>query len=107
MRTPGPWETVVLAGAAYRLWRLAAEDSISDRPRDALASRSDFADELIACPWCLGFWISAAGWAAYQRAPQTTVALAAPWAISTAVGVVAHALKATPVPDEPEEHVVR
>lgn len=89
----------MLAGAAYRLWRLAAEDSITDRPRDALVDATPgWVDELVACPWCLGWWISAAGWASYQRAPEATVALAAPFAISTAVGVLAHALKATPVP---------
>jgi hypothetical protein len=98
----------LLAAAGYRLWRLAAEDSISDRPRDALVEATPpFVDELIACPWCLGFWIGAAGWAAYQAQPERTVALAAPWAISTGIGVLAHALKATPVPPEPEEQPVR
>lgn len=100
MRTPTPWQTTILAAAAYRLWRLAAEDSILDRPRDRIAGASEWADELIACPWCLGFWISAGTWAAYQKQPERTVALASPWAISTAVGVLAHALKATPVPPE-------
>lgn len=90
----------MLAAAAYRLWRAAAEDTITDRPRDRLVEGRPGLDDFIACPWCLGFWISAATWAAYQRAPERTVALAAPWAISTAVGVLAHALKATPVPSE-------
>lgn len=100
MRTPGPWETVVLAAAAYRLWRLAAEDSILDRPRDRLLADRPGLDEFVACPWCLGFWIGAGTWAAYQAQPERTVAAAAPWAISTGVGVLAHALKATPVPPE-------
>lgn len=89
-QTPDAWEAVLLAAAAYRVWRLLAEDSILDRPRDLLPHRvADF----VECPWCLGFWVSAAAYASWRAAPKATLVLAAPLAISAAVGATAHALE--------------
>lgn len=55
MNLSDPVVLIVVALAAYRLWKLVAEDLISQRLRDRL---SDRAVEFVACPWCLGFWIS-------------------------------------------------
>lgn len=52
---------LILALAAYRLWRLLALDTILDRPRTAITDRAEGRwwagwAEAIYCPWCLGFW---------------------------------------------------
>lgn len=86
MRTPSPWEAVLLAGAAYRLWRLAAEDDITEPLRVMLPASTD---DFVECPWCLGFWITAGVWGSWQFRPDATVALAAPLALSAAVGEMA------------------
>lgn len=51
--------------AALRLTRLAIGDTISRPFREALASREArqpwrSLTQLFDCPWCIGFWISAA-----------------------------------------------
>lgn len=51
--------------AAYRLWRILAEDTITHRFRDWLYARPDavsvFISDLVSCVWCIGFWYSVAG----------------------------------------------
>lgn len=51
------------------------------------ALRYDVA-EWMRCPWCLGFWLAVAAWAAWQAAPGVTLWIAAPFAISAIVGLV-------------------
>lgn len=95
MRTtlPGPWEAALLAAASYRLWRLAAEDSILDGPRDRiLTAAPEWVDDMIVCAWCLGFWISGATYLSWRAAPRPTLAAAVPLAISAAVGTWHHLL---------------
>lgn len=48
--------------------------------------------KLIRCPWCVGYWISAAVWLAWLAAPAWTTGLAVPWALSAAVGLIAKQL---------------
>jgi len=96
--------------AVYRLWRLAAEDTILDRPRAALISwawdraHEDRAAvpgedpdpkiiELLQCPWCLGLWLSLAAAAASSRAPRAWRAVRYPLAVSAAVGFLAEGLQ--------------
>jgi hypothetical protein len=93
MSTPGPWAMVVLAAAAFRLWKLLADDTILDRQRDRFVERWPQTDEFIACPWCLGFWIGGALWATWWWWPDATLACSTPFALSAAVGAAAHALK--------------
>ena len=51
--------TVVIGLASYRLWKLAAEDSITEAPREWVLSRSpEKTRELIECPWRLGSWLA-------------------------------------------------
>lgn len=77
----------------YRLWRLAAVDTIFERQREWLATRDGSAWRAIylglVCPWCFGFWLSiGAGFGVW-------VFTAGPWllifvsgfSISTIVGV--------------------
>jgi hypothetical protein len=70
--TPDWWEFVLLSLAAFRVFRLLAEDDILDRPRNwALGLPKNWEQGkpipkryrenlafFIRCPWCAGFWIS-------------------------------------------------
>ena len=69
---PEPYQFVLLALIAYRLWRLVAEDDILERPRRWLVRLprkwkegdsfpQKYREELalfINCPWCAGAWVS-------------------------------------------------
>lgn len=71
---PEPWQFVLLALIAFRVWRLLAEDDILERPRRRLLRLSrEWADGdpiprgyrnefalFLTCPWCLGAWVSLA-----------------------------------------------
>lgn len=88
-----PWEAALLVGATYRLWRLASDDQILDGPREKLlAATPVWVEDLVECPWCLGFWMSAAAYVSWRAAPQATLAVATPFALSAAVGATSHAL---------------
>lgn len=102
MSVPGPWSALILIACAYRVWRLLAEDSILDEPRQRLVGlppgwkegdlipahyRNGLA-AFINCPWCLGFWISVVLWGAWEISPFWTEVFAFPFAISAGVGIV-------------------
>lgn len=89
MNVPGWYALLLLALSAFRTWRLLAEDTILDRPRAALVRPLPKGEEFILCPWCAGFWVSLAWWAAWQAWPHGTLVVAVPFAISAVVGVVA------------------
>jgi hypothetical protein len=49
--------TVVIALAAYRLFRLFSVDAITEAPREWVLERSpEKVRELVECPWCAGSW---------------------------------------------------
>jgi hypothetical protein len=100
------WAFVLLGLAAYRIFRLLAEDSILDGPRAKVLGlprtwhegqpipknyRSKLADFLI-CGWCAGFHICLVWWVAWLVWPHGTLVAAVPFALSTIVGSVTHAL---------------
>ncbi|HXJ29868.1 MAG TPA: DUF1360 domain-containing protein [Gemmatimonadales bacterium] len=105
---PAPWEFVLLALAAMRLTRLIGWDSITDGLRSRITghhhggsktgrragSRRDKPEWMLflTCPWCLGFWISAAVWAAWLGWPNATLIACTPFAISAVVGLVVKTL---------------
>jgi hypothetical protein len=107
MEIPNWYETLLLAAAAYRFWRLLAEDDILDRPRRLLLRlgeawekegdpvppdyRGSWAEFLI-CPWCAGFWTAIAWWGAWQIWPHAAIVVAVPFAISALVGLIARVL---------------
>lgn len=103
MNVPSWWETTLLALAAYRCWRLLAEDVILDHVRRRLVNlpfhwqdgeplpagyRNRLA-EFINCGWCLGFWLSLLWWGAWQLWAHGTLVTAAVFAVSSVVGLVA------------------
>lgn len=51
--------SIVIGAASYRLWKLAAEDSITRSVVEWMLDRSPAkVRELVECPWCLGSWIA-------------------------------------------------
>lgn len=99
MSVPDWWEVALLALAAYRTFRLIAEDDILEGPRRRLLRMAagweegqdlpeEYRDKLalfITCPACLGFWLSVAWFVAWQIFPHETLVFAAVWAISALV----------------------
>lgn len=100
---PSPWEFALLFGAAYRVFRLVAEDTILDRPRAWLLGvpgwlptggetpPAGFRPKLatfLTCPWCAGFWISVGAWLFWLAAGDWALLAATPLAGSAAVGLV-------------------
>lgn len=93
---PSPLVLVVLALAAYRLWRLAALDSFAplvwarDRAVGARFDEDDYPAgarrpllaEWLTCPWCSGLWLSAAWYAGWLLEPRWTIYASAPLAIN-------------------------
>lgn len=95
---PSPYAALLLALAAYRLWRLIAEDDVFDRPRRWLLRLGDWRDgqaappayrdrlaEFITCPWCLGFWLAVAWWVAWLGLEEWALFAAVPFALSAVV----------------------
>lgn len=94
---PNWWEVILLSLAAWRTFRLIAEDDILDRPRRwVLRLTPDWEDgdepndeyrftwgEFITCPYCAGFWISLAWWGTWLLFPHAALLVAAPLAINT------------------------
>lgn len=102
MSVPNWYELALLALAAFRVFRLIAEDDILDRPRSWALRYGDWREgqalpvgyrakwaEFLTCPWCAGFWISLAWWGAWQLWPHGTTVATVPFVISAAVGLVA------------------
>ena len=102
---PSALVLLALALAALRTWRLAALDTlpilVTARDRivgyhgtfagEPLLSRPLLA-EWLQCPWCSGLWISTGWYVAWLAEPTWAVYAAAPFAISAAVGAIAHNL---------------
>ena len=92
------WYSLALLGAAtFRVWRLLAEDDLTDRARryvTRLGTRWQKDGDpvpdgyrvglmkFILCPWCSGAWLAAAWWGAWQAWPHGTLVVAALAALS-------------------------
>lgn len=100
MKIPGWYVLILLSLAAFRTWRLLAEDDILDRPRRYITKLgekwekegdpvpSDYRLALgsfIDCPWCLGFWLALGWWAGWQIWPFGVEVAAVPMALSALV----------------------
>jgi hypothetical protein len=79
---PDVWEAALLTLAAYRWFRLSAEDDLLNRPRAWLLKRirSDKLELFIQCPACAGFWIVLCWYAAWQIEQRWTLLVAVPFA---------------------------
>jgi hypothetical protein len=67
---------ILLSLAAFRIWKLLAEDTVLARPRERFLQLFGPRDErpavsvwiFMVCPWCLGAWLCGvvyAGWIAF------------------------------------------
>lgn len=99
---PEPWEFVLLVLAAFRVWKLIADDRILDRPRDWILDRivrkrgepkGFYWSDFLTCPWCAGFWISIliyVSWITFGpgqfNSDELMMAVVSVFAISGAVG---------------------
>ena len=88
MTFPNWYGLLLLALAAYRTWKLLAEDTITEglRKRIGPGKRTVF----LECPWCAGFWIALAWWGLYQLWPSGTLIAAIPFVASAIVGILGH-----------------
>lgn len=78
------WALLIGAGS-YRIWRLIAEDAITEAPREGLLEMlPDWFTEMVTCPWCLGTWIA---WGVTWLT-DATIDLEAPILIGLASAVV-------------------
>ena len=80
--------------AGYEIWAKHIEDAraeghdpwqISQVP---LTPRRYYLAKLVHCPWCLGWWISLAVFAAYELWPHGTVVAAVPFALSAGCAII-------------------
>ncbi len=78
----------LLALAAYRIWRLLAEDTILEPVRRRMI-RGETVSELVSCPWCLGSWVAIGWWICWYIWPHQTSIVAGPFAIAALVGALA------------------
>ena len=91
--TPSPWAFALFALAAFRVWRLLAEDTLLDPLRYRLV-RGKLA-EFVSCPYCLGAWVAVGWWAAwYWLSSHWTLVVAVPFALSATLAAVALAVDA-------------
>lgn len=119
MSIPDWWAFTLLGLAAYRVWRLLAQDDILDRPRNWILRLPRDWEEgkpiprtyreglglFLRCPWCAGAWVSAIVylvWLSVFGDPEFSAesvfgALGTWFALSAAVGLVRTNL------DPPEE----
>ena len=107
-QVPGWWEAALLTGAAFRLTRFAGWDDFPPvarlrawltgeaaeivAGREMTTWRRPLVAHLLQCAYCIGFWVSLGTYLAWLSAPRATLYVAAPLALSTAVGVIARML---------------
>lgn len=103
---PTPWVSIVLTLGAYRVVRLIGWDDFplaaktrawvtgqywtkkeGDRELEWGYLRPNLA-HLLGCPFCQGFWVSVLTYVAWVFAPTQTLYVAAPFALSGAVGLI-------------------
>lgn len=88
--------TLILGLAGFRLWRLLAVDTITEplhgRINAAQTRAGHWLNTMWSCPWCFGFWLTAAlTWTVWALAhPYTLVeAILLTFAASTVTGLTA------------------
>ena len=94
-------EALLVGLVTFRLWRLAALDTIANRPRAWLYRRCngdgagwDAVVYWLGCPWCSGFWLAGAVTATVETAAGWSWWALAVWWASAAVVPMAATLTA-------------
>jgi hypothetical protein len=95
----GAIDLVIDSLAAYRLTRLVSVDTLPPAVRArarvqrwARRRNHPAVIELIACPWCIGFWMAGATVVARHVIPRQWTPIARVLAISAVTGIVAYQL---------------
>jgi hypothetical protein len=98
-RDRDPVDLAVDALAVYRLTRLATVDTfpVAAAARERVTRWARETDrpaieELVHCPWCIGFWIATGVVLVRSGLPRPWTPLARALALSAAAGVIAHHL---------------
>lgn len=87
---PSPFEAVLLALAAWRVWHLIALDDITDRPRRYVTQGREKLLDFIECPFCMGFWVALAWVGAFALWDDGTAWAALPFALNAIVVFANH-----------------
>ena len=87
---PDPWPFALLALAAFRVFWLVGEDTITEPLRRWLTrdGKREKTELFLGCPWCCGAWCSIGWWLAWLALDEWAVAAAVPFALSAVVGLV-------------------
>lgn len=89
---PSPYEAVLLALAAWRVWHLIALDDITDRPRRYITDGREKVLDFVECPYCMGFWVSL-GWVlGFAIDDDVTLWAALPFAVNAGVIALARVM---------------
>ncbi len=101
-RIPDWWTFLLLALAAFRVWRLAAIDTVGDPIRNRILFAGNGGDEpyslregladFLKCSYCAGFWVALAWWLAWVAWPHPVIIVAVPFALSAVAGTWARTL---------------
>lgn len=102
---PSAWQLALLALGVYRLWRIPGLDDapiLNDARAwvvgayqvtpDSWGYRRPRLAQMIACSWCLGFWLSVLATACWFVDARWTLLALTPFAVATAVGALGHFL---------------
>ena len=89
---PSPFEAVLLALAAWRVWYLIAHDDLTERPRRYITDGRQKLTEFIECPYCLGAWVAGAWVVAFAVCPEGTMWTALVFALAAAPVILNHML---------------
>ena len=117
---PSPWIGLVLALAAFRITRLIGWDDLppvararawvtgasmrsqstsntamrltNDESKDTWVYKRPLLAHMITCPYCMGFWVAAVTYIAWVFVPTQMLYVAAVFALSGAIGIIARML---------------
>jgi hypothetical protein len=83
---------VLIALTAYRLWRLVALDTVTERLRFRLLPEGTTRWVFVTCPWCLGTWLTGGLWVLtwwqLQSLPAPGLVLGAAAALTGLLGLL-------------------
>jgi hypothetical protein len=88
---PDPFEALLLALAAWRVWHLIANDDLTEPLRDRYVKNEAVLD-FIECPYCLGAWLAGAWVVAFAIWPQGVIWAALVFAVASVPVIVNHML---------------
>jgi len=101
---PSAWQAALLGLAVYRMWRIPGLDDLPgvNHARGWLTGAYQMGDtwvyrrptlaKMLACSWCLGWWMSLAATIGWWADAHWTLIVCTPFAVATVVGALGHLL---------------